>query len=70
MLAPTNPSEESICQLTEEEAKAYFDQVVRDCLKVSSKEFLKNTDKFKHSPHYETIMFLLPLVGDENVCAK
>ncbi len=51
--------------LTAEQAREYFDAAVREQLGVSAEEFLRRREDFKTDPHYDYIMFLLPLV--ENV---
>lgn len=60
----TNPSGEQVHQLSEAEALAYFTAVVREAFGVSVDEFLTDREKFKSSPHYESVCFLIPLVDD------
>jgi hypothetical protein len=65
MAVVINPNNEDIHQLSAEEARAFFDTTVQEQLGVSAEEFLKRRYEFKDNPHFDSIMFLLPLV--ENV---
>lgn len=56
---------DNFSMLTAEQAREYFDAAVREQLGISAEEFLKRREDFKADPHYDSIMFLLPLV--ENV---
>lgn len=58
-----NPKEEAH-QLTKEEAWAFFDESVQERLSISGREFLARREEFKNSPHYDSLMFILPLVQD------
>ena len=61
MATVINPSEEEMHTLSTEEAEAYFEAMVRQFFDVTADEFLKNKDKFKNSPHYDSVNFLIPL---------
>ncbi len=57
-----NPSGEQVHQLSEAEALAYFTAVVGEAFGVSVDEFLNDREKFRSSPHYESVCFLITLV--------
>jgi hypothetical protein len=65
MAVVINPNNEDIHELSAEEAKAFFEAAVQEQLGVSSEEFLRRRDDFRNDPHFDAVMFLLPLV--ENV---
>jgi len=60
-----NPKQEDAYELSKEEAWAFFSAAVHERLGISAEEFLKRRDEFKCNPHYESLVFLLPLA--ENV---
>ena len=64
MATVINPSKEELHNLSNEEAAAYFDEMVRQFLGVSATEFLKDRKKFERNPHFPSIEFLIPLVDD------
>jgi hypothetical protein len=65
MAVVINPNNEDIRQLSAEEGRAFFDAAVQEQLGITGQEFLKRRNEFKNNPHFDSIMFLLPLV--ENV---
>lgn len=65
MATVINPKNKDVHQLTKEEAKAFFESAVQEQLGVNAEEFLKHRDDFRNNPHFDAVMFLLPLV--ENV---
>ena len=65
MAAVINPNNEDIHKLTPEEARAFFEAAVQEQLGVSTEEFLRRRENFTSNPHFDSIMFLLPLI--ENV---
>lgn len=64
MATVVNPSKEELHKLSNEEAAAYFDQMVRQFFNVSGEEFLKNRKKYENSPHFASVEFLIALVDD------
>jgi len=56
-----NSQQEDGHQLSQAEARAFFDAAVRERLNISAEEFLKRREEFKCNPHYESLMFMLPL---------
>jgi hypothetical protein len=65
MATVVDPRHDENYQLTPKEAWAFFDATVRERLNISSEEFLRRKEEFKNNPHYESLLFLLPLT--ENV---
>ncbi len=65
MAVVVNPNNEDIHHLTEEEGRAFFEAAVQEQLGVTAEEFLKRREEFRNNPHFDAVMFLLPLV--ENV---
>jgi hypothetical protein len=65
MAVVINPNNEDIHQLSPDEARAFFETAVQEQLGVTAEEFLKRRGEFKTNPHFDSIMFLVPLV--ENV---
>lgn len=65
MATVINPKSRDVHQLSPEEAKAFFEAAVQEQLGVKAEEFLKHRDDFRNNPHFDAVMFLLPLV--ENV---
>lgn len=43
-----------------DEGWKYFERVVNERLGVSMSEFLFNMEKYRSSPNYDSVMFLLP----------
>ncbi len=62
MVAVLKNNDENNCKLTAEQAREYFEATVREQLGVSAEEFLRRREEFKTNPHFDSIMFLLPLV--------
>jgi hypothetical protein len=50
-------------QLNQKEAYAFFEKAVHERLGISADEFLRQPERFKASPHYDSLMFLLPLTN-------
>jgi hypothetical protein len=65
MAVVINPNNEDIHQLSPDEAREFFESAVQEQLGVTTAEFLKRREEFKDNPHFDSIMFLLPLI--ENV---
>ncbi len=65
MAVVINPNNEEAHQLSADEAKAFFAAAVQEQLGVTVDEFLRRRNDFRNDPHFDAVMFLLPLV--ENV---
>jgi hypothetical protein len=61
MTTAFNTQHEENPQLTTKEAFEFFDAAVRERLHISGQEFLQRREEFKSNPHYETLMFMVPL---------
>ena len=61
MATVVNSKQDENYQLTEKEAWDFFDATVKERLNITAEEFLAKKDDFKTNPHYESLMFLLPL---------
>ncbi len=63
MALEVNSRNDKSYQLTKEEAWEVFDATVKDCLNITATEFLERKEEFKSDPHYDSLIFLLPLTG-------
>jgi len=66
MATVINPKEEETHTLSNDEAWAFFEAAVKERLGITAKEFLQNREGFKDNPHFDSLIFLLPLVENES----